>query len=69
MVDYNQLVNWIFFGVVGFCFVNAVRVLGSLKVSIDELNIKMATIITRITYHEKSIEDIKQELNFIRKKG
>ena len=67
MIEYNNLIQWVFFGVIGYSFVNAVRVLGLLKGSIDELNIKMATIITTLSYHEKTIELLKQEIDFLRK--
>lgn len=66
MIDYNILIQWVFFGVIGFSFMSAVKILSLLKNSIDELNIKMATIITTITYHEKSIEILKQEIEYLR---
>lgn len=66
MVDYNMLIQWIFFGVVGGSFMFAVNILSQLRRSIDELNVKMATIITTISYHEKTIEVLKQEIDIIR---
>ena len=66
MIDYNMLIQWIFFGVVGGSFMFAVNILSQLRRSIDELNVKMATIITTISYHEKTIEILKQEIDIIR---
>lgn len=68
MIDYNQLIQWIFFGVIGFCFVTSVKILSSLRTSVDALNIKMATIIEKITYHEKEIDYIKSDIKLIRDK-
>lgn len=61
-----MLIQWIFFGVVGGSFMFAVNILSQLRRSIDELNVKMATIITTISYHEKTIEILKQEIDIIR---
>lgn len=66
MVDYNTLIQWIFFGVVGSSFMIAVNILSQLRKSIDQLNVQMATIITTISYHEKTIEVLKQEIDMIR---
>jgi hypothetical protein len=68
MIDYNQLIQWIFFGIVGFCATAVVWLIAGLRKSVDALNLNMATILTKIMYHEKNLDVLTKEVSYLRKK-
>jgi hypothetical protein len=61
--EYFNFADWGFKALISGCLLYLVNILGGLKVSIDSLNVKMATIIERVAHHEKRIErlEIKSE--------
>ena len=68
MIDYNQLIQWVFFGVVGFAAVFAVNVLQSLKNSVEQLNEKIAIIIEKTVWIEKTLDKHQKEIERIYEK-
>ena len=56
MHEFPQFVQWSFELIVSGGIVYGVAVLGGLKKSIEELNVKMAQVIERMTHHEKAID-------------
>lgn len=68
MIDYNKLIEWLFFGIMGFSATALVWLISKLRVSVDELNIKMATILMQVMYHEKDLDILKKEVSYLRKK-
>jgi len=61
-MEFTKFVEWVFYGVVGGCAVYMVQILSGLKESVDDLNIKMATIIEKTTNHERRIEKLEDKI-------
>ena len=55
MQDYTHFVEWAFFGLVGGSAVYGVSILAHLKLSIDTLNERVATIIEKTAWHEREL--------------
>lgn len=55
-MEFKDFVQWLFYALISGCSVYLTSILSGLKLSVDELNIKMATIIERVSHHEKRIE-------------
>jgi hypothetical protein len=56
MKDFPHFMQWAFEGIIAGGIIYGVGILGGLKKSIEELNIKMALVIERMTHHEKAID-------------
>lgn len=67
-MDFSKFIEWTFYGVIGFSSVFAVSILSSLKNSVNELNNKIATIIEKVTWHEKWLERHDDEITNLREK-
>lgn len=65
MKDFPQFTQWAFELIVSGGIVYGVSVLGGLKKSIEELNVKMAEVIARMTHHEKTIDKHDERLSKI----
>jgi len=61
MIDWNSFVQWAFYALISGCAVYMVNILAGLKTSVDDLNIKMATIIEKTTNHERRIEKLEDK--------
>lgn len=64
--DYSQFVSWAFQGLLGAAVIYAASTLAKLRDSVDELNLKMATIIEKMSWHEKEIETIKSDITLLK---
>lgn len=57
-MDFEGFKEWVFLGLLS----GGVYILWTLKLSIEDLNIKMAVIIERTSNHEKRIEKLESEI-------
>jgi len=62
MIEFNQFVQWAFYALISGCAMYLTTILNGLKTSVEELNIKMATIIEKTSSHEKRIEKLEDKL-------
>lgn len=63
MNQFSEFVQWGFYSVLTGCAVYLTSILNGLKGSVDELNVKMATIIEKTSNHEKRIEKLEDKLH------
>lgn len=56
-MDFNAFKDWAFLGVLS----SGVYILWGIKSSVDELNIKIAVVVSRIDTHEKRIEKLEEK--------
>lgn len=61
-VEFPTFVDWALKGFIGLCVVQGVRILSGMKISIDELNNKMATIMERTNWHSKDIDRLEKRI-------
>ena len=69
MIEYNQFIQWLFFGVVGFAAIFSVRILSSLKDSVDNLNVKIAIIIEKTVWIEETLDRHQAEIEHLKKEA
>lgn len=62
MIQFTDFVQWSFYGLISGCAIYLTSILSGLKLSVDELNIKMATIIEKTSSHEKRIEKLEDKI-------
>lgn len=60
MNQFSEFVQWGFYSVLTGCAIYLTSILNGLKISVDELNVKMATIIERVSHHERRIERLEE---------
>jgi hypothetical protein len=65
MHDFPQFVDWAFKGIVAGTLFYGVGLFAGMKHSIDELNIRMAQVIERMTHHQKEIDKHDERLSKI----
>lgn len=58
MLEFKDFVQWVFYALLSGCAIYLTTILSGLKLSVDELNIKMATIIEKTSNHERRIEKL-----------
>lgn len=56
-MEFNQFIQWAFYGFISFGAYTAVNTLGQLKDSVNELNEKLAVVLEKTAWHEKQIMD------------
>lgn len=67
-MDFSKFIEWAFQALVVGIAAYGVGVLSSLKNSVNELNNKIATIIEKVTWHEKWLERHDDEITNLREK-
>jgi hypothetical protein len=67
MIDYNQFIQWLFFGVIGFAASFSVIILAGMKRSVDDLNIRIGTIIEKTFWIEKTLERHQGEIENLKR--
>lgn len=67
-MDFSQFVQWVFYGVIGFASVFAVSVLSGLRRSVDDLNSKIAIIIEKTVWIEKTLDRHQDEIERLKVK-
>lgn len=60
-MEFKDFVQWSFYGLISGCSIYLTSILSGLKTSVDELNIKMATIIEKTSNHERRIEKLEDK--------
>jgi len=55
-VTFSQVVNWLFYSMMGFLALRAVGTLDKLEESVNSLNIKLATVVTKTEGYDKKLE-------------
>lgn len=50
-MEISQLVDWVFYGVVGYCALHVAQ-------SVTDLNVKIAVVIQQLTDHDRRIENL-----------
>lgn len=66
-MEFKQFIEWVFYGVIGGSSIYGVKILASLKNSVDELNKQVAIIIEKTTWHEKWLERHDDEIRTLKK--
>lgn len=61
-MDFAQFVQWVFYGVVGFAALLAVNILSGLRRSVDDLNNRIAIIIEKTIWIEKTLDRHQDEI-------
>jgi hypothetical protein len=59
-MEWQHFVDKAFLGIIGFIAIYAVRFLEKLTRSINELNIKIAQMLEKITEHDAEIRELKK---------
>lgn len=54
-LEFAQFIEWVFYGVVSGGVIIAVKILGDMTDSINQLNIKMAILIEKTSNHETEL--------------
>ena len=67
-MDFHQFMEWAFLGIISFASLYAVTILAALKKSIDQLNIKIAEVIEKSSWHEKWLTRHDIEIQDLKKK-
>jgi hypothetical protein len=62
-MDYQSLIQFIFYGILGFVAIRGVKTLDKLHESVEKLNEKMAVIIKESQWHERWLIRHDEELN------
>lgn len=62
MLQWSDMVDWAVKGLLGAVCIQAVRILSQMKVSIDALNKKVATIIERTSWHSKELDKLEKRI-------
>jgi hypothetical protein len=60
--DFADFVTWFFYGVLGGGVVYGVRMLADMRDSMVSLNIKLAQVVEKTTWHEKEIRKHERRL-------
>lgn len=63
MITWQAFVSTAFIAMIGWLGASAISVLKSLKDSVDELNIKVGSIIEKTAWHEKELERHNQRID------
>lgn len=61
-MEFKDFVQWAFYALLSGCSIYLTSILSGLKLSVDELNIKMATIIEKTSNHERRIEKLEDKV-------
>lgn len=67
-MDFSKFIEWAFQALVVGIAAYGVGILAGLKNSVNELNNKIATIIEKVTWHEKWLERHDDEITNLREK-
>lgn len=62
MMEFGQFVNWGFCGLLAFCALSAVKILGKLYDSVNRLSERVAVIVERTEMHEHRISVLEDKI-------
>jgi len=60
--NFNDFVQWVFYGAISFGVHHIVRSLGALEKSVAALNINVARVIEKTTHHENRLDKHEERL-------
>lgn len=55
-ITFSQVVNWVFYSMMGFLALRAVGTLDKLEASVNDLNVKLAAVVTKTELYDKQLE-------------
>lgn len=67
-IHWGDFIDWILKGVLGGICAYGVHILGAMKKSIDDLNVKVGTIIERTDWHTKEIDRLDSRVTRLEEK-
>lgn len=67
-MEFSNFLTWGFTGLLSGILVYAVKVLTDIKLSVEELNERMATIIEKTFWHEKEMEKMSNRIVLLENK-
>ncbi len=67
-MQFNDFLTWGFTGLVSGILIYAVKVLTDIKLSVEELNERMATIIEKTAWHEREMEKMSNRIVLLENK-
>jgi hypothetical protein len=67
-MDFNQFVQWAFYGLLSGAVIVAVNILKHLSESVDKLNERVAIIIEKVSLHEKRLDKHEEKIEELEKK-
>jgi len=56
-MEFSKFIEWAFYGVISGGIYIIAQSINSMKASVIELNVKLATVIEKVSYHEKALDD------------
>jgi hypothetical protein len=66
-MEFSQFIEWCFLGILSASSVYGVKVLASLNNSIQDLNVKIAVVIEKVSSHEKRLDKHEEQLEMLNK--
>lgn len=66
MIDYNNLIQWLFYGIVGGSCVALVSLLKHLLTTQIEMNMKITAIMEKHDHHERWLEMHEKDIRILR---
>lgn len=67
-MEFSNFLTWGFTGLLSGILVYAVKVLTDIKLSVEELNERMATIIEKTAWHEREMEKMSNRIVLLENK-
>lgn len=61
-MDFADFINWAFMGILSGGLVFLIAILNEVKVSIQNLNERMAVLIEKTVWHEKALEKLEERI-------
>lgn len=62
-MDFNFFIEWAFYGIISLSAIMGIKILTQLRDAIDKLNIKVARILEKTSWHEKELESQNKRIN------
>jgi len=62
-MDFNFFIEWAFYGIISLSAIMGIKILTQLRDSIDKLNIKVARILEKTSWHEKELDNQNKRIN------
>ena len=67
-MEFKQFVEWAFYALVSGCFTYGVYILNELRKSVADLNNHVATIIEKMSWHERMLDNHDGRISKLEKK-
>lgn len=62
MMEFNNFVEWVFYALLSGAVIYGVGILKGLKNAVETLNVSVATIIEKTSWHEKELERLDKRI-------